>query len=193
MFSNYKIDEVEEIKNNNGLKLPSNVELTTSSISSSSQISPTSSLSSSDQLKSDMSANANDLIASSLWGPPRTVILERESGKSVGISIVGGKLDVFGSTESENFISGIFIKHVLENSPAGVNGTLKTGDRILKVNNIDLTNATHDKAVEVIRNASSPIIFVIQSLLCANYVSLKKKKFFVRVPPYDFFQIFFFF
>lgn len=33
--------------------------------------------------------NANDLIASSLWGTPRTVILERESGKSVGISIVG--------------------------------------------------------------------------------------------------------
>ena len=61
---------------------------------------------------------------------------------------------------------------MLENSPAGLNGTLKTGDRILKVNNYDLTNATHDKAVEVIRNATSPIIFVIQSLLCANNVRI---------------------
>lgn len=34
----------------------------------------------------------------------------------------------------EHMISGIFIKHVLEDSPAGRNGTLKTGDRILKVN-----------------------------------------------------------
>ena len=127
----------------------------------------------------DLSTKANDLIASSLWGPMRVVSLEREPGKSVGISIVGGKLDVFGGTAgsmsseivTENFISGIFIKHVLENSPAGLNGTLKTGDRILKVNSFDLTNATHDKAVDVIRNATSPIVFVIQSLLCANNVS----------------------
>ena len=33
----------------------------------------------------------------------------------------------------EHVISGIFIKHVLEDSPAGRNGTLKTGDRILQV------------------------------------------------------------
>jgi len=33
----------------------------------------------------------------------------------------------------EHMISGIFIKHVLEDSPAGRNGTLKTGDRILQV------------------------------------------------------------
>ena len=136
-------------------------------------------LSSSSSTQLDLSTNANDLIASSLWGPLRTISLEREPGKSVGISIVGGKLDVFGgsssnssdsatATTSENFISGIFIKHVLENSPAGLNGTLKTGDRILKVNEFDLTNATHDKAVDVIRNAKSPIVFVIQSLLCAN-------------------------
>lgn len=28
---------------------------------------------------------------------------------------------------------GIFIKHILEDSPAGQNGTLKTGDRIVEV------------------------------------------------------------
>jgi C-terminal processing protease CtpA/Prc len=64
-----------------------------------------------------------------------------------------------------SFISGIFIKHVLDNSPAGVNGTLKTGDRILAVNDIDLTQATHDRAVDVIRNAKSPVKFLIQSLI----------------------------
>ena len=35
--------------------------------------------------------------------------------------------------QPENVISGIFIKQVLEDSPAGKNGTLKTGDRILEV------------------------------------------------------------
>lgn len=71
-------------------------------------------------------------------------------------------------TQVNSFISGIFIKHVLENSPAGQNGTLKTGDRILAVNDIDLTQATHDRAVEVIRNAKSPVKFLIQSLIYVN-------------------------
>jgi multiple PDZ domain protein len=66
---------------------------------------------------------------------------------------------------NKNFISGIFIKHVLDNSPAGASGLLKTGDRILQVNGIDLTSSSHDNAVCVIRNARSPIHFLIQSLL----------------------------
>ena len=144
--------------------------------------------------------------ACNLWGSTRLVVLDRLPNKSLGISIVGGKLDVFSSTSSENpsenvtdghdstsspindnqkqkkknsneikygtttnsFISGIFVKHVLENSPAGQNGILKTGDRILSVNDIDLTQATHDRAVEVIRNAQTPVCFKIQSLVC-NY------------------------
>jgi C-terminal processing protease CtpA/Prc len=68
------------------------------------------------------------------------------------------------------FINGIFIKHVLDKSPAGLSGALRTGDRILAVDEVDLTNATHDKAVEVIRNAKSPVVFVIQSLLVKNYI-----------------------
>lgn len=35
--------------------------------------------------------------------------------------------------QPDHVISGIFIKQVLEDSPAGKNGTLKTGDRILEV------------------------------------------------------------
>jgi C-terminal processing protease CtpA/Prc len=46
--------------------------------------------------------------------------------------VVGGRVDMF-NVQTEQMISGIFIKHVLEDSPAGRNGTLKTGDRILEV------------------------------------------------------------
>ena len=58
--------------------------------------------------------------------------LLREVGKSLGISIVGGR--GMGSRLSNGEVMrGIFIKHILEDSPAGQNGTLKTGDRILEV------------------------------------------------------------
>ena len=43
-------------------------------------------------------------------------------------------MDLFNvSPDTQRSISGIFIKNVLEGSPAGQNGTLKTGDRILEV------------------------------------------------------------
>lgn len=60
------------------------------------------------------------------------VELFREPGKSLGISIVGGR--GMGSRLSNGEVMrGIFIKHILEDSPAGQNRTLKTGDRIVEV------------------------------------------------------------
>ncbi|XP_036593739.1 multiple PDZ domain protein isoform X8 [Trichosurus vulpecula] len=68
---------------------------------------------------------------SSNWSQPRRVELWREPNKSLGISIVGGR--GMGSRLSNGEVMrGIFIKHVLEDSPAGKNGTLKTGDRIVE-------------------------------------------------------------
>lgn len=102
-----------------------------------------------------------------LWGPPRLVVLHRdEHAKNLGISIVGGKLDFSGPGNTiETCISGIFIKHVIPGSLAGRLSTLKTGDRILEVNEHNLRDATHDYAVEIIRSARSPIYFLVQSLL----------------------------
>ncbi|XP_051624139.1 multiple PDZ domain protein isoform X10 [Manacus candei] len=69
--------------------------------------------------------------AFSNWNQPRKVELWREPSKSLGISIVGGR--GMGSRLSNGEVMrGIFIKHILEDSPAGKNGTLKTGDRIVE-------------------------------------------------------------
>ncbi|XP_058528338.1 multiple PDZ domain protein isoform X2 [Ochotona princeps] len=69
--------------------------------------------------------------AYSNWNPPRRVELWREPSKSLGISIVGGR--GMGSRLSNGEVMrGIFIKHVLEDSPAGKNGTLRPGDRIVE-------------------------------------------------------------
>ncbi|KAL8570734.1 hypothetical protein ACOMHN_039168 [Nucella lapillus] len=111
-----------------------------------------------------LAADGSPAVSNHAWGPPRTVDLVRQEGRSLGISIVGGRVDMFNVSQ-EHTISGIFIKHVLDDSPAKANASLKTGDRILEVNGVDVRNATHDEAVEVIRNSSSPVCFMVQSLV----------------------------
>ncbi|XP_071886870.1 multiple PDZ domain protein isoform X14 [Anas platyrhynchos] len=98
------------------------------------------------------------------WNQPRKVELWREPSKSLGISIVGGR--GMGSRLSNGEVMrGIFIKHILEDSPAGKNGTLKTGDRIVEVDGIDLRDASHEQAVEAIRKAGNPVVFMVQSII----------------------------
>ncbi|XP_047445915.1 multiple PDZ domain protein isoform X3 [Mugil cephalus] len=98
------------------------------------------------------------------WNQPRKVELFREPGKSLGISIVGGR--GMGSRLSNGEVMrGIFIKHILEDSPAGQNGTLKTGDRIVEVDGADLRDASHEEAVEAIRRAGNPVCFLVQSII----------------------------
>jgi len=58
----------------------------------------------------------------------RVVELNREPDSGLGISIVGGKVGAEGMG-----LRGIFIRHVLESSPAARVGTLVTGDQILEV------------------------------------------------------------
>ncbi|NXP46505.1 INADL protein, partial [Heliornis fulica] len=97
------------------------------------------------------------------WGPPRTVEIFREPHVSLGISIVGGHTVIKRLKNGEE-LKGIFIKQVLEDSPAGRTRALKTGDKILEVSGIDLQNATHEEAVEAIKNAGNPVVFVVQGL-----------------------------
>uniref|UniRef100_A0A8C8M6K6 Multiple PDZ domain crumbs cell polarity complex component n=1 Tax=Oncorhynchus tshawytscha TaxID=74940 RepID=A0A8C8M6K6_ONCTS len=97
--------------------------------------------------------------------PPAPMVeLKREAGKSLGISIVGGR--GMGSRLSNGEVMrGIFIKHIMADSPAGRNGTLKTGDRIVEVDGVDLSDASHEQAVEAIRRAGNPVVFLVQSIV----------------------------
>ncbi|KAJ7401566.1 hypothetical protein BTVI_94534 [Pitangus sulphuratus] len=98
---------------------------------------------------------------------PRTVSCSveifRDPHVSLGISIVGGQTVIKRLKNGEE-LKGIFIKQVLEDSPAGRTKALKTGDKILEVSGIDLQNATHEEAVEAIKNAGNPVVFVVQGL-----------------------------
>nr|CAH7758329.1 unnamed protein product [Callosobruchus chinensis] len=99
------------------------------------------------------------------WGNSHTVKVYREHGKSLGISIVGGKVDFTSAEKTSDVLSGIFVKNVVPDSPAGRTGQFKTGDRILEVSGIDLRKATHETAVQAIKKADNPVTFVIQSLI----------------------------
>merc|ERR1712088_1124121 len=86
------------------------------------------------------------------------------------MGIVGGKIDPLprkGAKQgaSTTAVTGIFIKNVLAGSPAGATGQLCTGDRILEVDGYDLRKASHEKAVEIIRQSGNAVVFVVQSLL----------------------------
>ncbi|XP_014208274.1 uncharacterized protein LOC106639270 [Copidosoma floridanum] len=59
------------------------------------------------------------------WGPERLVEVYREPMTSLGLSIVGGKVDLQESSSSTQNVSGIFIKNVIPHSPAGKSGGLQ--------------------------------------------------------------------
>ncbi|XP_058240794.1 multiple PDZ domain protein isoform X3 [Hemibagrus wyckioides] len=111
------------------------------------------------------------------WNQPRKVELYREAGKSLGISIVGGR-GMGSRLNNGEVMRGIFIKHILEDSPAGHNGTLKTGDRIVQVDGVDLRDASHEQAVDAIRKAGNPVVFLVQSIITRP-----------RKPPVPFLQL----
>ncbi|CAB4065132.1 MPDZ [Lepeophtheirus salmonis] len=129
----------------------------------------------SDDDESSLPLRTSKAYKSKHWGPEREVTVFRAPNKGLGISIVGGKVDPPSSDDGDSSsgslnasVSGIFIKNVLEGSPAGQTGQLCTGDRILEVDGNDLRTASHERAVDVIRQSNNPVVFLVQSLLGFN-------------------------
>ncbi|XP_063057037.1 inaD-like protein [Engraulis encrasicolus] len=124
------------------------------------------------------------------WGPPHRVDVWQEPDEPLGISIVGGRTLIKRLRNGEE-LKGIFIKQVLPESPAGRTGALKTGDKILQVSGVDLQNASHEEAVEAIKAAARPVVFIVQSLsttprpisVTAPSYSKHKAKRNVSTPP----------
>ncbi|TKS74094.1 Discs large -like protein 1-like protein [Collichthys lucidus] len=81
---------------------------------------------------------------------PRRVVLQRGS-TGLGFNIVGGE-------DGE----GIFISFILAGGPADLCGELRKGDRILSVNGVDLSSATHEQAAAALKNAGQNVTIVVQ-------------------------------
>ncbi|CAI8048202.1 Protein scribble homolog [Geodia barretti] len=57
---------------------------------------------------------------------------------------------------------GIFILMVTPDGAAAKTGKLRTGDRILKVNGTDVSTATHDQAIRLLKTSSDPLSLCVR-------------------------------
>lgn len=87
---------------------------------------------------------------------PRTIIIKKGNHSSLGFSIVGGA-DSFHGNQT------IFVKSVVQATPAACDGRLKCGDQILSVNGKSLLNITHREAVEVLKEVRGAALLVVIS------------------------------
>lgn len=78
------------------------------------------------------------------------VELVRDSNRSLGLSIVGG-IDHCSHPFGSSAQRGVFISRIASDSPADATRQLRIGDRILRVNNQDITSARHNEAVEALK------------------------------------------
>lgn len=81
--------------------------------------------------------------------------IERTSA-GLGLSIAGGR----GSTPFKGDDEGIFISRVTEGGPADLAG-LRVGDKVLKVNGINVEEADHYDAVEVLKACGAVLVLYI--------------------------------
>nr|CAH8819320.1 unnamed protein product [Trichobilharzia regenti] len=75
----------------------------------------------------------------------------------LGFSIAGGQ-----DVENGNFPStGIFITRISPGGLADLDGRIMPGDQLMQVNGIDLSRATHEEAVRILRNAGDIVNLVL--------------------------------
>jgi len=76
---------------------------------------------------------------------PRQVSLQK-SAAGLGFNIVGGE-------DGE----GIFVSFILSGGPADISGQVRRGDKILSVNGVDLSRATHEEAAVALKQAGQVV------------------------------------
>lgn len=103
----------------------------------------------SEEMVEDINNEEHDVVLDSGHESPNIdeeiVVLDRQIS-NLGMSIVGGadySSKLFGCGQP-----GIYISKVSPFGSAAATGKLRMGDKILKVNGIDMENASHEKAVE---------------------------------------------
>ena len=83
---------------------------------------------------------------------PFQVTLQK-SAAGLGFNIVGGE-------DGE----GIFVSFILSGGPADLSGQVRRGDKILSVNGVDLSRATHEEAA--VGNKIATIFYFIREKSC---------------------------
>ncbi|KAK6766809.1 hypothetical protein RB195_026219 [Necator americanus] len=90
-------------------------------------------------------------------GVPRKITITRDANGHLGLSIAGG----LGSTPFIDGDCSLFVSRITPDGPADIAG-LRVNDKLMKVNDVDVTCASHDEAV---RAMNEPSGFVELSVL----------------------------
>ncbi|PAA60376.1 hypothetical protein BOX15_Mlig014213g3 [Macrostomum lignano] len=56
---------------------------------------------------------------------------------------------------------GIYVKHITDGGPASTEGTLRTGDRMIRANEFDLAEASYDDALDKLRSMSGRVAITV--------------------------------
>ncbi|KAG7314016.1 hypothetical protein KOW79_022512 [Hemibagrus wyckioides] len=108
-------------------------------------------------------------------GHPRRVTLIRTNGESLGISVIGGR-GMGRRLSNGEMRRGIFIKHISDHSPAARDNTLTPGDQILQVGGVDVSDFTHEEAVEAIRQAGDKVELLVQNSQVSDLVTSNEEQ-----------------
>jgi protein scribble len=113
----------------------------------------------SDALKDAEYSYATDVSGSSQLQTIEVAIdLVKQPGRTLGFSIAGGK----GSTPAyEDVDESIFVTKIANGGLAEQDGRLRLGDKLLKVNDVNMVDATHTEAVTVLKNLKEKCSLVV--------------------------------
>ncbi|RVE54755.1 hypothetical protein evm_000522, partial [Chilo suppressalis] len=93
--------------------------------------------------REDMTDGDRSVVAST--EEPRVVEIEKGS-QGLGFNIVGGEDG-----------HGIYVSFLLAGGPAERSGLLRRGDRLLAVNDVDITHATHEQAAKALKSTGQNV------------------------------------
>ncbi|XP_070533887.1 protein scribble homolog isoform X17 [Ptychodera flava] len=90
-----------------------------------------------------------------------TVKLSRDEKGGLGFSIAGGS----GSTPFAGSDESIFISRIAEGGVADREGVLQVGDKILAINNVDVSDARHDQVVALLTSTQNISLTIYRETL----------------------------
>ncbi|XP_003748014.1 multiple PDZ domain protein [Galendromus occidentalis] len=91
-------------------------------------------------------------VSESIVTGEETIIEISRDKIGLGLSVIGG---------ADTPLGAIVVHEILEHGAAHQDGRLKVGDQIVELNGIDLSTATHEQAINALRQVSSPVRMVV--------------------------------
>ncbi|XP_022660827.1 multiple PDZ domain protein-like isoform X1 [Varroa destructor] len=91
-------------------------------------------------------------VSESIVAGEETIIEIARDKIGLGLSVVGG---------ADTPLGAIVVHEILEHGAAHQDGRLRVGDQIVELNGIDLSTASHEQAINALRQVSSPVRMVV--------------------------------